>query len=228
MNVKGFLLALGIASLSAITVTACSSSTTSTTSGGNKDGGTSGDDDDDDTGSTGSAQAQCVKVCEAAADLKCENDETSNCASDCTSDLKQLPAACESDYVDLTKCILGGSLSCDETEGTAVTDADCGTEQDALVACVQKEGGGTGGTCGNISLGDATCDGCIEQQCCDENKACSDSQDCLALITCINDCAANDDACVQSCVQKNPDGAQPLQAFINCFGDKCSTECGAE
>lgn len=222
--------AVSVLLIGSMLATACGDDSSSTTTDGTVDGGKKkkdaskgddddvtgdDDDDDDDTGKTGDPQAQCVKLCEAAADLKCPKDETGDCAGDCTTTLKQLPTACDSDYVALTECVLGGKLSCDETEGTAVTDADCTTEQDALSACVKKEGGGSSGD---------ECETCQTTKCEAELTTCQKNADCVTVIQCVNKCKDQD--CANKCLSDTPNGADDFESVYTCVSDNCATECG--
>src|SRR5690606_21594979 len=58
-------------------------------------------------------------------------------------------------------------------------------------------GGGSGGggictttalgvTCMQVSLGDPTCDGCMQSQCCNQVNACFADQNCAGLVECLS------------------------------------------
>ena len=90
---------------------------------------------------------------------------------------------------------------------------------------------GTSGSGGSPTQGpqcdpsDATteCGKCGANQCCDEISACSDSDACVNLLNCLNECTT--DACSNQCVSKYPDGVNDLQSLLNCYDARCSSEC---
>jgi hypothetical protein len=88
----------------------------------------------------------------------------------------------------------------------------------------------TPGECGSLATqSNADCDTCLmaTNGCCSENKACSDSDACLALLDCEANCDAGDDVCAKQCEVDNAEGVDLLKAFNECFGagackDKCN------
>ncbi len=85
-------------------------------------------------------------------------------------------------------------------------------------------GGGGGGQ---------TCDQCFQAStssggaCIGSVNECLNDQACVDFINCINDCQTQ--ACVDTCVQQNPNGVDGYVAILACVCDTgCNAECGNE
>jgi hypothetical protein len=76
----------------------------------------------------------------------------------------------------------------------------------------------------NETLGTGACDQCIGKSCCAEVKACDGNQECVALLSCANQCAG-DDACVQDCVNQYPNGVNPVKTLAGCMKQSCAGAC---
>jgi len=73
----------------------------------------------------------------------------------------------------------------------------------------------------------AACQTCaFDLDCICQHNDCEAEPECLALNDCANACAANDQACVDACVDANPNGVNPLLALIDCiYCDACYVTC---
>src|SRR5690606_37360247 len=101
-------------------------------------------------------------------------------------------------------------------------------------------GGGSGGggictttalgvTCMQVSLGDPTCDGCMQSQCCNQVNACFADQNCAGLVECLSaNCAGASDvaACAQQYCASCEPGVTAFNQIASCLQAYCSTECG--
>jgi len=103
----------------------------------------------------------------------------------------------------------------DEEQGKAGDDKDTVTDPDQDPKA---------GTCAltNVEL-KGTCGECLSKSCCTQWKACDKNPECLDLYQCAGAC--EDDACVEACVQKFPNGVKAVIATGDCRKAKCSTEC---
>ena len=75
-----------------------------------------------------------------------------------------------------------------------------------------------------IGYGSNGCQTCM-QACCNEDNACANDQDCVAVINCLNACQPNDSPCVSSCMNQHPQGANLLAAISQCMQSQCSGSC---
>lgn len=76
------------------------------------------------------------------------------------------------------------------------------------------------------------CFACVQgphQACVDRAIACSESSECAALVNCLNGCAANDEACAQSCGGAHPSATGLLLDFYRCaYCEACPADCRAD
>lgn len=81
--------------------------------------------------------------------------------------------------------------------------------------------------CGVIFDDRPECQGCMESLCCSEMELCAPGTDCDALLICANACAANDEACIQACVDAHPVGLTDFFTVQDCYTDNCeqTLEC---
>jgi hypothetical protein len=106
------------------------------------------------------------------------------------------------------------------------------TKLDTLSSCVQTScssacggpppGGPPGSACG-FGSGDATCDTCLDTNCCGDANACLADADCTALIDCAQSCA--DDACISACEAAHPGGTAKINALSTCADTTCGSAC---
>lgn len=86
--------------------------------------------------------------------------------------------------------------------------------------------GGSGSSsasgCG-FSSEDVSCNACLGSTCCASSAACAGNAACVALYECIAGCAT--EACVNTCVELYPAGADPLITFLDCVDYSCPA-CG--
>ena len=104
---------------------------------------------------------------------------------------------------------------------------------DTLSTCVGTScstacGGGSSSppptsTCG-FGSGDATCDTCLDTNCCGAANACLGDAACTDLIDCAGACA--DAACESACMAAHPTGMAKITALSTCADTACGTTCG--
>ncbi len=83
-------------------------------------------------------------------------------------------------------------------------------------------------TCGGIGLTTATCNSCVQQQCCAESSACAANDSCDAFIyQCIdhNNCGSTTDACGMQCRATYDAGMESFNTLRQCSLTKCAVEC---
>lgn len=91
------------------------------------------------------------------------------------------------------------------------------TAASAASATSAAGGGGSCDSCSNDSLAN-TCKAPYD--------ACGASLACRGFIGCINECP--DDACVERCLDDQPEGAGMYISILECICGECSTECSTE
>jgi hypothetical protein len=78
-------------------------------------------------------------------------------------------------------------------------------------------------TCGFNTVG--ACDDCVHASCCSQGTACASDPGCHAIVACVGACGANSN-CKQSCVDQGKPASRDLfGAMINCWYDKCQSQC---
>lgn len=171
-----------------------------------------------DCGNTGGGGGGC-------GDLVCTAPETMNsCAIDCDPANTCLNTKCGTEYkaclgdsscLDLLKCLSAcktGDMAC---ENGCATSAGQGALDlyNAVGQCYKGAGCGSSG--GGAGCGDMVCTApedanscafdcnptniCIFQACASQSSGCIKNAKCNALIGCLNQCAATDNACQQAC-----------------------------
>jgi hypothetical protein len=73
---------------------------------------------------------------------------------------------------------------------------------------------------------DAACLACTKGSCCDSFSACVGDAECSALFVCAAECAPNDEACVQSCLEEHSSALGLARGIVQCQGQKCAAACG--
>lgn len=181
-----------------------------TASGGGGAGASGGATTSSTTSSQGGGCAGVEGDCEAA----CCKIET-----DCG-----LPVSC-----DMINQFMNGILDCEDNQpaadclGACVLAAECedigaiaGGDIDAeLCDCINQCPGG-----------DALCGGCtqcLSQACTNEFGACQADTPCQGFLTCVQEDACADQACMTNCQNENPSAA--TDALVICTCDSCSAEC---
>ncbi|MDC0680346.1 matrixin family metalloprotease [Sorangium atrum] len=91
------------------------------------------------------------------------------------------------------------------------------TAANAASATSAAAGGGGCDSCSNDSLAN---------NCKAPYDACGASLACRRFIGCINECP--DDACVEGCLNDQPEGADMYISILECVCGECSTECSTE
>lgn len=72
---------------------------------------------------------------------------------------------------------------------------------------------------------DTSCQTCLESSCCFALNACEAGSECIALKTCLDDCAGNI-PCAASCASMHEDGVNAVDALGACNSDSCES-CAA-
>jgi hypothetical protein len=74
----------------------------------------------------------------------------------------------------------------------------------------------------------AACDECISTKCQSVCQPCIDDPQCNAVVSCIFGCesGSQQDACIQGCMDRYPEGTAPALAYSQCFVNDCGTTCG--
>ena len=88
---------------------------------------------------------------------------------------------------------------------------------------------GTGGAamCGTFVWNtEASCQSCMQNECCGELLACTTGTPCATLATCAAKCEETDDACLGACLttdtnEHQSSGADAYYALVSCFGTNC-------
>ena len=66
------------------------------------------------------------------------------------------------------------------------------------------------------------CVECLLTSCSTEMNTCFADPDCLALVTCAQNCPQDDQVCLQTCAMNNPGGIGEAQAVFGCADDQCN------
>jgi len=156
---------------------------------------------------------------------------------DCVAACEKITAQGCSNEPDQATCVT-------DCEQDIVGSATCGTEGEAVIACIantatvscdgegdaQFEGCNTelsawlGCAACDEDDDDTPCDTCQKTACCSELKAFFGDPDAWDFQACIDPCG-DDAACQQDCFDQYPDPAADLVALAECFETKCATEC---
>jgi len=132
----------------------------------------------------------------------------------------------------LVACAGGGSSTTAGTGGSSTSSSGSGTTSTGTGTGTGGTGTGTGTggsapACGTLVYSqEPACQGCMETACCIELEDCDTGTACDALVKCADQCAANDQTCVQQCVAQNgQDALTAAQALFNCADQSCKMEC---
>jgi hypothetical protein len=87
--------------------------------------------------------------------------------------------------------------------------------------------------CASLPLGTGmpSCDSCLGASCCNEDQACGNDQECMAFISCANNCfntvdGGVDPQCESTCESQYPNGVSELSTLDSCMQQSCATACG--
>ncbi len=108
--------------------------------------------------------------------------------------------------------------------GDAKTDVQADAKTDASVPDASADTGSSADVAVDAPAADE-CDTCVESACAAVFKTCNDNAACLALISCVQACPDNDDACVQGCLTTNANGKKDYYLALACGTDACHDEC---
>jgi hypothetical protein len=118
--------------------------------------------------------------------------------------------------------------------GMTGTAGDGGVQQGGDSGTGGRDAGGQGGQGGSGTPGSCpstpgatTCRQCIDQKCCGPLGACQGSEQCVALLTCLGNCADTDYLCVNTCADAHQAGVTPLNNLFDCLDGQCVAECPA-
>lgn len=153
------------------------------------------------------------------------------------------------DCVDLNAC-LGACTAGDQgcVDDCAAKYPNGIDDFNGIIACTFGDGATTPGACGTVcsnpnsnacndggteygAANEANCGKCQDAEiapsgCCEGTaNACGDNAACVSLLNCVNQCA--DNACVQACGNKNPNGIDDFNNFIGCLFGPADGEVGS-
>jgi hypothetical protein len=147
-----------------------------------------------------------------------------------TAGVSQAPPAstCAAENSALDACLAGGG-----TDGGTSGGDSGGTTPDSGGSSFDSgsSGGDTGTTTGScpgdeFSFGEAACQTCADSMCCASVTACSGDSNCGSLVTCIGQCAQNDQTCANACGMQYPSAVSEYNALGMCLESDCATACG--
>ncbi|APR78945.1 Hypothetical protein A7982_04292 [Minicystis rosea] len=139
--------------------------------------------------------------------------------------------ACQNEKCCTTGANCAGDPDCVASIACAAAGTDCTSghaggiwNYSGLVVCVQNlcadACGMAPATCGNIQPTPASCTGEIQAACCDETKACGESDACLAFVyQCIDQKQCASQPCFNDCVAQYPDAVAPFNAMADCWSN---------
>jgi hypothetical protein len=167
--------------------------------------------------------------------------QQSNCANGSCSSCTTCFNMCTCGGGNVTKCTSlcstgsGGSAS-GGSGGTATGGTASGGSSgfDAGVGGTSFGGTGGGSSSCNVSVGDATCNACMQASCCDAAEGCAYDSSCMGLMECVMqapECASavtltellncGDTACPAQAVAK-----PLLSGYLTCLAGTCGASCG--
>lgn len=148
---------------------------------------------------------------------------------------------CGGDVSDTTSGTFTGGTGTAGSGGTGGAGGMGGAGGAGGLGGMGGAGGGMGGAGGAGGMGGAGggsqacmqpadgCAACMFQQCNVAYCDCAGEPACLGMIPCLQACPAMDQACVQSCYQKNSLGFGEFLVTSSCAGTLCAPSCpGAE
>lgn len=184
----------------------------------------------------------CVDTCEGYLDetpRQCEAklEAFTRCASKatftCGADDESTPKGCERQLEAWARCVnLDSDGQAGDRDGETTGSRDGGVTVPTTPSIPSPPGmptsGGDAGTgtalmCAAKS-GDDACTSCTKSRCCDAIAACG--ADCQRVFQCVSACTT--DACITSCAQAAPVGAQQFLALGECQESACSSVCAGD
>jgi hypothetical protein len=85
-----------------------------------------------------------------------------------------------------------------------------------------SEAGPAPQSCGGQFTGNASCNACVNENCCAQATACFADSDCKAIVTCTASCGLGDLACLEGCVAMHPNGQNAYQSANSCYQSNCA------
>lgn len=193
----------------------------------------------DDEG--GGARASCEQICERMEAPSCANTSP-NCVATCREEKLNTPMDCEPELDALSKCFAGATFQCDANKVPMA--AACQAKLNRWLACSgepslpdddgeepqddgdsrpdpDEPGDDSDELVCKAAPDDDSCDTCLKGSCCEETAACGPA--CQRIANCIQECA--DDACIDTCVQDNLDGAYQFSQLGTCMVQHCAGSC---
>jgi len=83
----------------------------------------------------------------------------------------------------------------------------------------------TGGAGGGGGAASTACATCAMTNCATSALACYADTECQAILNCAMEAGCQDEACVNSCVAQNPNGATLATPALTCVQTNCAAEC---
>ncbi|HEX3596244.1 MAG TPA: hypothetical protein VHU80_14135, partial [Polyangiaceae bacterium] len=161
--------------------------------------------------------AQPSSTCAKCMDRKC-CDEAEACEADpaCKAAYRCIQACKPGDADCQTWCL--GSYSRPNTLAplTACATAECEP------ACSPH-------TCGVLVTGSSTCDACVQQSCCDENRTCASEESCVDIDFCSRRCLPTGSIrCSSDCSTQYASGSDDSAARSACISTNCADACSSD
>lgn len=125
--------------------------------------------------------------------------------------------------MDATSSNSDAGTPMDATGGMDATGpSDTGTPMDSGVAADSGVSQDAGPNCTPPSN---ACRACVAANCEADYCECADDADCTALVTCMEACAANDQACMQACWTSHPNSISNSFILGDCAATSCPNDC---
>jgi hypothetical protein len=130
----------------------------------------------------------------------------------------------------LMPALVGASLvvACSgSSEDAPPSNADTSDEMPASAPLAPAGGEGSQPSGLPGSFGPPECDACLADRCSDAVAACTADAACSRLLSCVTDCAGQDDpgTCFGGCELAASEPPEELDAFFLCLAEQCEAEC---
>ena len=167
------------------------------------------------------ASTKCERTIDKAACLtrtKLYSDATLSDAQQCASKACTAIDDCVNAALGGLTTDGGGSSNSSSSGGT--TDAG---KKDGATSSSSSSSGSTA-TCTGVDTSTA-CGACTASSCCSQVTQCKADSNCTSLVSCLQNCAAGDTTCQNSCQTEFPSGVTNFNAFSSCLSNSCSSQC---
>jgi len=147
----------------------------------------------------------------------CARNATCSNNADCLALVQCINACPTSDTMCVPRCRSQSNAIADYDNFITCVDTGCGNE------CA---GNDAGAACGSLVFTPQACDTCVSTSCCNDDLACSNSTDCVAIVRCVTTtCQAGDQACITNCEGLYQGGEATYRTLAQCVLTSCSAQC---